>query len=80
MGFLSGGIGQHHLHLHAVDDLTVERRHGVVCTLSGEHATPSLLAFILKSAFIQTSFLHPMPPILLLFTRSTFSPKSHLFL
>lgn len=30
---LSGRVGQHHLHPHAVDDAAVQRRHGVVGTL-----------------------------------------------
>lgn len=30
---LSGGIGQHHLHLHAVDHTAVQRHHGLVSAL-----------------------------------------------
>lgn len=31
--FLSGRIGQHHLHLHPIHDPTVEHSHGLICTL-----------------------------------------------
>lgn len=31
--FLSGRIGQHHLHLHPINDPTVEHGHGLICTL-----------------------------------------------
>ena len=30
---LSGGVGQHHLHPHAVHHVAMERRHGIVRTL-----------------------------------------------
>lgn len=37
MRFLSGRISQHHLHLYPVNDASVERRHGLVRTLTDEH-------------------------------------------
>lgn len=33
MRFLSGGISQHHLHLHSIHHPTVEQCHGLICTL-----------------------------------------------
>lgn len=33
MRFLSGGISQHHLHLHSIHHPTMEQWHGLICTL-----------------------------------------------
>jgi len=77
VGLLSGRVGQHHLHLHAVDHLTVERRHGVIGTLRAERRASSLHLYlpVLIPPSLPPSSLHLYLPHPSIFT-SPFIPPS----